>query len=105
MWRKPCSAILSHCEFKVFDLQAQSDPCFKWESQHVNLTESLNLLMSINDIEKLLKVLLPLNHNVLVWLEIETMSAIMILLCIPFFTSFQRSNRVFKELTTLCDHS
>ena len=83
MWRKPCSAILSHCEFKVFDLQAQSDPCFKWESQHVNLTESLNLLMSIN----------------------ETMSAIMILLCIPFFTSFQRSNRVFKELTALCDHS
>ena len=64
--------------------------------------------MSINDIEKLFKVLLqllPLNHNVLVCLEIETMSAIMILLCIPFFTSFQRPNRVFKELKTLCDHS
>lgn len=101
MWRKPCSAILSHCEFKVFDLQVQWEPCFKCESQHVNLTESLNLLMSIDDIEKLLKVLLqllPLNHNVLVCLEIETMSAIMILLCIPFLHLFNGQIGFLKNL-------
>ena len=101
VWRKPCSAILSHCEFKVFDLQVQRDPCFKCESQHVNLTESLNLLMSINDLEKLLKVLLqllPLNHNVLVCLKIETMSAIMILLCILFLHLFKGLIALLKNL-------
>ena len=101
MWRKPCSAILSHCEFKVFDLQVQWEPCFKCESQHVNLTESLNSLMSIDDIEKLLKVLLqllPLSHNVLVCLEIETMSAIMILLCIPFLHLFNGQIGFLKNL-------